>query len=182
MLHHYYNSGTPEFPRYVRIQTPYERWNSSEEKFSQHLMPENYLHLIQPEQSQEKAYKPGNIVDEIFEDKVQGLKATIDSILAQIEERKTLRVKNFRSILRGECKCDTEFLQLEDRLRFSCAAGPEADKAKATIQKGLFDLERERRFEDVSCWRDLVFLRKELINALREYQTAQRKQSMLSGK
>jgi hypothetical protein len=182
MLHHYYNSGTPEFPRYVRIQTPYESWNSSEEKFPQHLLPERYLHLISQEQYQEKAYKPENIVDEIFEDKVQGLKATIDSTLAQVEERKELRKKNLLGILQGECKCDTELMQLEERLRYSCAGSPGTDKAKATIQKELLNLERERRFEDVSCWRDLVFLRKELVSALGEYQTAQRRQEMLSTK
>jgi hypothetical protein len=181
MLCHYYSNGIPEFPKYQRALAPYSSLNSPEQRFPQYVMPENYLSTSLPEAYKSKTEKSGNIVEEIFGDKVQSLRATIDSILAQIEERKTLRKSNLHGILQGECKCDTELMQLEDRIGFS-NAGPGTDKARATIQKELLNLERERRFEEVSCWRDLVFLRKELLNTLREYQTAVRRQEMLSTK
>lgn len=181
MLNYNYEAGIPVISKYSGVQT-YNRLNSPNPEPFSYPMPEQLFSQPLSEAYSAKTKNSEDIVGEIFEDKLHALKTTIESILAQIEQRKKFTKNNLLSLLRGECKCDTELMQLEDKLKYSGAAGPGADKAKATAQKELLNLERERRFEGVSCWRDLVFLRKELVNTLSEYKTALRKQAMLSGK
>jgi len=114
MVNYYYETGIPEISQYSRPHA-YNSANPLEQKFSQYLMPEHQFSLALSEPYDTKTNRTENVVGEIFQDKVKALKASLESILAQIEARKKLRKNNLLAILQGECRCGTELLQLEDR-------------------------------------------------------------------
>ena len=58
---------------------------------------------------------------------------------------------------------------------------PQAEKIRVQIEREMTSLEREKRFEEVACWRDTTRLRGDLREALRELGQEERKSALLSG-
>jgi hypothetical protein len=54
-------------------------------------------------------------------------------------------------------------------------------EAKDKIKSNVLELEREKRKEQLECWRDLMFLKKYLMVSLKDYWELERKRGMLEG-
>ena len=103
---------------------------------------------------------------------------SVQDILGLIYERETLKTENLRRI-------DYDSSQLKSRLfeidSWRTGANPQIDKTRAQIDRDLLACEREKRFEDVACWRDTTRLKTELRETLGEFQREKRKEDLLSG-
>ena len=56
----------------------------------------------------------------------------------------------------------------------------EVDKVRTNLEREIIGLDREKRMEEVACWRDVARLRAELDEAAREFGRERAKESLLS--
>jgi len=61
------------------------------------------------------------------------------------------------------------------------AMNKEADKIRANAEKDILGLEREKRMEEIACWRDTSRLQSELRTVLSEWSGEERKETLLFG-
>lgn len=54
------------------------------------------------------------------------------------------------------------------------------DQRRSSIERHLFDLYREKRAEEVSNWRDQLWLKRDLIATLKEYLDIQRRKKLIN--
>ena len=105
----------------------------------------------------------------ILNEKVILYKASLVQLVSLIYQRKYLEAKNAAEIDRDICKLRT----LEHQLDLFKVYGP--DKRRITLEGMISNLEREKRSGRVGCWRDIVKLKKDLMEALREYRGTARR-------
>ena len=53
-------------------------------------------------------------------------------------------------------------------------------RRRTNLDGQMFSLKKDLRSEELSYWRDLVFLKKEFIENLKEYQAAKKRKELLS--
>ena len=63
--------------------------------------------------------------------------------------------------------------------QFHVGLNPNVDRMRSNIDKELIGLEREKRMEEVACWRDISRLRGELREIMGEYAQEKRKDGLL---
>ena len=76
------------------------------------------------------------------------------------------------------CQMKTRLYEVDQRRR---GGDPQAEKIRVQIEREMTSLEREKRFEEVACWRDTTRLRGDLREAMRELGQEERKSALLSG-
>ena len=121
---------------------------------------------VVPEQSQagKKINLPLVVVDQdplhrFLDAKKESLTTVAKSILEQMYERTTIRNQNFYEIDQRVSRAHSILEQLEI---FDLGVDQVIDKRKAILQQELIAFEQERRFEAVSCWRDISRLKLQL--------------------
>ena len=119
-----------------------------------------------------------SLIDDIFSDRTRSHKATIDEILSEIEERKQIKQENHLKINQSMCKCDTYLLELENLAKSSYT--PDISRRRTALEHEIFGLESEKREQEIGCWRDLVFIKKDLLTALGEYWGSLRKGKIMN--
>lgn len=107
---------------------------------------------------------PAIIVDQdplnrFLDSKKESLTTVAKSILEQMYERTTIRDKNFYEIDQRVSRDHSILDQLET---IYLGMDPVIDKRKAILHQELIAFEQERRFEAVSCWRDISRLKLQL--------------------
>lgn len=99
------------------------------------------------------------------------LRSKVELIASEIKERRYLKERNIYQINLDQCVCrDTILLRGEeiwDRYRFK-------------LEQSLLDLEREKRMSQESYFRDLLFLKRELRQALIEGLEEDQKAAVLT--
>jgi hypothetical protein len=80
-------------------------------------------------------------------------------ITALIDERKKLKEQNLYQIAQGECEVLTRMHRLDDWLE---GINPGVDKRRSGLEKDLLDFGRQKRTEEVSAWKDVLMLKKDL--------------------
>jgi hypothetical protein len=124
--------------------------------------------------------KPVGLLEDLHSDKALSLKASVNVLLEEIKLREDLNGSHFGKI-------DGEVSRLRVALRNLENTGycdprdlsGEVDESRFRIKGDVLELERERRKEGLECWRDLMFLKKYLMGALREYWDLVRRRGML---
>ena len=91
--------------------------------------------------------------------KKESLTTVAKSILEQMYERTAIRNQNFYEIEQRVSRAHSILDQLET---IYLGVDPVTDKRKAILQQELIAFEQERRFEAVSCWRDISRLKLQL--------------------
>lgn len=115
-------------------------------------------------------------VFDVFGNRLQLIHAKIEMLRRYIEERGDLLDSNLRQLDNDECKLNTMILG------FEAGQGNAALPSIHAIQlRQLPELQRERRQERASHFRDVATLKRDLIDALIEAKSAEMKQEMLSG-
>jgi hypothetical protein len=74
-------------------------------------------------------------------------------------------------------KCRNLLLELEP---IYLGQNKGVDQRRLSIEQRLFDLYREKRGEEASCWRDQLWLKRDLIAALKEYLDVQRRKNLVN--
>ncbi len=91
--------------------------------------------------------------------KKESLATVAKSILEQMYERTAIRNQNFYEIDQRVSRDHSILDQLET---IYLGMDPVVDKRKAILHQELIAFEQERRFEAVSCWRDISRLKLQL--------------------
>lgn len=113
---------------------------------------------------------------EFFTGKRQFLAKSVEDILGSIYERETLRDGNLRHIDYESAQQKSRLFQIDD---WRAGLNPNLDKTRSNIERELIGFEREKRFEQVACWRDIVRLKGDLREALHEFQKEKSKDALL---
>ncbi len=113
-----------------------------------------------------------DLINTFFSDKVSMMRATIENIVSQIEERKRIKERTTTTIRRDMFECDSHLLETEALLNSVYSHGPNVGRRRTTLDGQLFSLKKDLRSEELNYWRDLVFLKKEFMETLNEYQAA----------
>jgi len=113
-------------------------------------------------------------IDTIFEEKIKFSRLSTLQALSLITERELLRDKNVNSI-------DSRIMYCQDSLsRLNMLKLPATYSRKIDgLQRSLFDLERQRRDEAVSSWKDTLVLKLSILEKLKDYQNLKRQGSLL---
>ena len=110
-----------------------------------------------------------SIVETIFTDRTRSLKSTVNELLAEIEHRENLH-SDLKSRIGDDLYRCGEYLQ-EVKFFTDRPYNPDTNFTgrKTNLEKQIFSLEEQKRTEDLTCWRDLMFLKKYLMSALKDY-------------
>lgn len=125
-------------------------------------------------------YKPNSdVIDALFTDKVDATKFLILHLISQIREREIIKERNLESIDYDMGKFRTHLMQLEEIRLYHEIFDLERRRTKISLGEKIAGLEKEKRAEETSCWRDLTQLRKELMDSIKEYKTSSRKKELI---
>ncbi len=109
-------------------------------------------------------YGGNDIFDGMFAHKLESLEACINDITTQIQARRKLKEQSLKKIDDKICEVDTRLLYLD----FSRSGTIPINRDSLPLIKEVDYLEASKGTEEVSCWKDLVFLRKDLMYLLKE--------------
>jgi len=126
--------------------------------------------LAPPEQG-----KPEDLLATLNRDKLKFDSLSWEIIRQMVEERVQLRDKHRKDIM-GRITDVSGDMSCCDTLRT-----PDTLKRKGTLEKTQLDLERQAREEDISLWKDLTDLRKELLINQRQYRSTRMRQDLVNG-
>jgi hypothetical protein len=129
-----------------------------------------------------KSETRNTILDNVFSDKQKTLAATIKSLLDEIHLREELDLHLLNKINEDRCWQKTQLINLENlNVNYIFEWFNEINKHKIKIENNILDLEKEKRKEYLECWRDLMFLKKYLMSALKDFWELTKKQNLLTG-
>ena len=140
------------------------------------------------EDSEYKGLNPDNNISHNFfnqdplsqflSDKRKFLNKSLDEVVALINEREQIKDSNIYQIDKDICKVHTKMFNLSwQRYNFNF----DTDKAYHKLQQLVMALNREKRSEDVACWKDVTQLKSYLRESLKEAEQEKRKQAILKG-
>ncbi len=129
----------------------------------------------------DKPEKDTNLLDKLFFDKSKTSKATFKALLNEIELRENLDSHLINKINDDICHHHTLLFQLENiRVHYMWEQFIDINKIKMQLEGNVLELEKEKRKEYLECWRDLMFLKKYLLVAFKEYWDLIKKREVLS--
>ena len=116
-----------------------------------------------------------DLINTFFSDKVAMMRASLENILSQIKERKSIKERNLSAISKDMCKCQSYLLEIEALSNLLYSRGINMGRRRTNLDGQMFSLKKDLRSEELSYWRDLVFLKKEFMENLKEYQAAKKR-------
>lgn len=119
-----------------------------------------------------------SLTEGILPDKSKSLKALVEIINEEIDERLKIKDGILSRMEDDIVRCDNYLLEVKS---IGIPYYFIASRRRTSIEHEIFALEREKRMEETACWRDLVFLKKDLFAALKEYWAAVNREKLLSG-
>ena len=123
-----------------------------------------------------------NSLENIFSDKTKTLKATVKALLEEIENRKSLNQNLTDKIEEGISINTIEIENINHlKVQYNFDMFQEMNKRKLKLEDRAHKLEEEKRREQVESWRDIMFLKKYLLSALREYWDVVKRREVLEG-
>jgi len=102
---------------------------------------------------------------------------SVQDILGLIYERESIKYENDHRILYESAQVGSHLLNLGD---WNIGTFKDIDKTRSQLEKEIANLEKERRMEEVSCWRDITRLKSELRETLKEFNHEKDKEGFLS--
>ncbi len=118
-----------------------------------------------------------DLTESLLPEKSKSLKSLIDVINKEVDDRLRMSEDIFSGIDNTIVKCDNYLLEIKN---VSTRYHPDISRRRTSIEHEIFGLEKEKRMEETACWRDLVFLKKDLFASLKEYWAATNREKFLS--
>ena len=107
------------------------------------------------------------------------LQNSFDGITGLIKERERLKYAAFYQINQDVCDVRTKMLNLP---KSGYALIPDMEKTYDALHRQVVALHKEKRAEEVSCWRDVSRLKSDLQESIKQLEQERRKQSVLTGR
>ena len=121
------------------------------------------------------------LIEKVFSDKSKTSKATVKALLSEIELRENLDSHLLEKIYEDICNQHILLEQLNNlKVHYIWDQFIDINKIKMQIEDNILELEKEKRKEYLECWRDLMFLKKYLHSAFKEYWDLIKKREVLS--
>lgn len=118
--------------------------------------------------------KPAQGTNDSFEQlmlqKSENISAKIDMLNKDIFKRYEISRTNIYDVNVDQCACKNMIYNLEADV---------PDKKRIDLERKIIDLEQEKRKENCNCFRDVMFLKKDLRTALVEKYEEEQKMKML---
>ncbi len=130
---------------------------------------------------EEPETEPG-ILGKVFSDRKKNLKATVKALFGEIALRERLNSFLLYRIDAEICRQHSYLDQLQVRAghNYSLELFKDLSRTRIQLENNALDLEKEKRKEYLECWRDLSFLKKYLLSALKDYwDLSKRSESLL---
>lgn len=124
------------------------------------------------------AHNEDDILGSFLNSKKESLVETGKSILDQIYDRIDLKYKNLYELDQRICRAGSIICQLDV---FELGTNLIADKRKAIIERELIGFEREKRFEQVACWRDISRLKSQLVEIKQQLDSQKSREKLIEG-
>ena len=121
-----------------------------------------------------------DFIKRILSDKSRTIKNTVKALLAEIDLRKIVSNDVVSKMDYDICKCHTYLDEIKFITQRSYVPDTSFTSRRTQLENMVFSLENEKRREEVFCWRDLMFLRKYLMGALKDYWLATGTEELMS--
>lgn len=115
-------------------------------------------------------------LEHFFLGKKVTLSRSVEDIVGLIDERVALKYTNIRTIDYESCETKTKIFELD---RWYLGMNSSIDKMRSAFERELLGFEREKRMEEVACWRDVARLKSELREATKELDQENRRGELL---
>ena len=130
--------------------------------------------------SKNESNKDQGFLERVFSDKTKNSKATVKALLDEISLREKLDSHLLYKIDQGMSRQQIQLENLNDLRIYSFELTKDRDNTKSQLENNVLELEKEKRKEYLECWRDLMFMRKYLFSALKDYWDLSKRRSALS--
>ena len=120
---------------------------------------------------------PQSFLDGFLQRKKRFAAKSVEEILGLIYERESLREEITYAINYQQCHLKTQLLETPDWLT---GVNPQLDKTRGQLEGQIVGLDQEKRREDIACWRDVVRLKSELREALRDFDQEYHKTNLIT--
>lgn len=133
------------------------------------------LHGAHDELQKGKSIDP---LESFFAGKKEFLVKSVREIMGLIYEREHLKDENIRGIDYDECHTKTRLFEID---HWHPGVNPGIDRIRTNIERELLACEREKRMEEVACWRDVCRQKSDLREVMRDLEREVDRQSLISG-
>jgi hypothetical protein len=122
------------------------------------------------------------VVEKIFSDKGRTLRTTVKALFNEILLRERMNSKLLCGIDSDICKTDFYLEQIKSLTgrQYTPDLSIAFSRRRTQLESQVIDLEKEKRQEYLACWKDLMFLKKYLLSALKDYWNISNKKSFLN--
>lgn len=129
----------------------------------------------------EEPLRERGIVEKIFSDKGRTLKATIKALFNEILLRERLNSELLNKIDSDICKTGSylEQIRMITQRQYMPDLEIALSRRRTQLENQVLELDKEKRQEYLSCWKDLMFLKRYLLSALKDYWTISNRKSFL---
>lgn len=129
----------------------------------------------------EEPRKEKGMVEKVFTNKGTTLKSTIKALFNEIMLRERLDSFLLYRINDDICRQHSclENLKMLNRNNYSFELLDDFTGRKLQLEDNVLKLEQEKRKEYLECWKDLMFLKKYLLSALKDYWNLNNRKSFL---
>jgi len=129
----------------------------------------------------EKPEQEKGLLERVFSDKTKNLKASVKALLDEIKLRESLDKLLLNNIEDSICSQNTYLENLKSlKVHYQPELSKNISKNKSQLENNILELEKEKRMEYLECWRDLMFMKKYLHSALKDYWDLAKKRQLLS--
>ncbi|MHC4307622.1 MAG: hypothetical protein ACYSR7_03245 [Planctomycetota bacterium] len=121
------------------------------------------------------------LLGKVFADKSKTQKATVKALFNEVTLREKMNLHLLNKIDEDMSKQCTDLSNLKtSSFTYSPDIHKELNNKKMQLQNRVLELEQEKRKEYLECWRDLMFLKKYLFMALKDYWDLSNRKSALA--
>ena len=120
-------------------------------------------------------------IDKIFSDKGRNLKATVKALFNEILLRERLNTYLLGRMDSDICKTDSYLEQIKflTQRQYTPDLEISLSRRRTQLESRLIDLGKEKRQEYLTCWKDLMFLKRYLLSAFKDYWNISNRKSFL---
>jgi hypothetical protein len=133
----------------------------------------NFNEILDHNQSHEDGQE-SNLIDIIFNEKLNKTKETINLILILINERDEIKSRVINELQSQILRAKNLILKAEPII----PNYTRLTKVQADLEKEIFKLERAKLYELVASWRDVLGLKKHLIRLRNEFRSSESKRNL----
>ena len=116
-------------------------------------------------------------LESLLENKQVILLKSIQDVVGLLYERERIKYDHLKLIDLESCETKTRVFDLE---RWPVGSSPPVDGLRANREQKLTTFEREKRTEEVACWRDVLRLKSELRDFVKELWRERQRQGLFS--